>query len=602
MCQKKTEIFIKAAQQKHGNKYDYNNVEYITGQTKVDIKCLKHDKIFKQRPNDHLRGRGCSICGIETSIKNNTSTTEKFVKKASIIHKNKYDYSLVEYKNTHTKVDIKCSTHGLFQQIPMDHLKGSGCSKCSNEKKGIPTKKSLKQFIEEANLTHNNKYDYSLVDYESNKKKIKIICNDHGIFEQQPYNHIKGSGCPNCYKDKLEFKKINKINLNINKKKINTKTKEEFINEAKLIHKEKYDYSIIDYKNLSNKVRIICSNHGIFQQLPNDHLKGHGCSKCFHEKLSINQTKTKEDFVKESNLIHNNIYDYSLVEYVSNKKKVKIICGSHGIFEQIPNGHLLGNGCSKCGHENTANILRKSEKDFIEEVKIIHKNIYDYSETKYINAFTKIKIICVKHGEFEQIASDHLTGCGCPNCAQEIKTQKCTKTQEKFIEQANIIHKNKYDYSLSIYKNAYSKIEIICLIHGIFKKTPNCHLNGHGCPKCSKKIFSKGQIEWLNYIAKKDNIYIQHAMNEGEFKIPNTNFRVDGYCKETNTIFEYNGNYYHGNPLFFKPQEMNKLIKKTYGELYIKTLEKELLIREKGYNFIVIWEHEWLNLKKTLEI
>lgn len=131
-----------------------------------------------------------------------------------------------------------------------------------------------------------------------------------------------------------------------------------------------------------------------------------------------------------------------------------------------------------------------------------------------------------------------------------------------------------------------------------FNQMPTDHLKGAGCPKCCKKQHSKQQIEWLEYIAKRDNINIQHAMNDKEFKVGK--YRVDGYCKETNTVYEFNGIFYHGHPKFFKPLKLNSVCKKTYGELYIATLEKQLFIENQGYNLVTIWEHEWKALKQTL--
>lgn len=75
-------------------------------------------------------------------------------------------------------------------------------------------------------------------------------------------------------------------------------------------------------------------------------------------------------------------------------------------------------------------------------------------------------------------------------------------------------------------------------------------------------ISPKKQIAWLNYLSKQNNIHIQHAMNYGEYKIPNTRYRVDGYCKETNTIYQFHGDFFHGNPKFYKSHDINPVNKK----------------------------------------
>ena len=92
----------------------------------------------------------------------------------------------------------------------------------------------------------------------------------------------------------------------------------------------------------------------------------------------------------------------------------------------------------------------------------------------------------------------------------------------------------------------------------IFLQTPNNHLRFSGCPKCNNNGYSKAQILWLDFLSKFYNIHIQHALNEEEFVIPNTKYKADGYCKETNTIYEFHGDFWHGNPKIFTLDEINK--------------------------------------------
>jgi len=188
-------------------------------------------------------------------------TTEEFIKRSKNIHNNKYDYSLVEYKNNYTNIKIICSIHGIFEQKPNYHLSGSGCPECSGKKKS-----NTKDFIEKAKAIHDDKYDYSLVEYKNNSTKVKIICPIHSVFEQRPNSHLNGNGCKKCGINKRVDKQRNTIKY--------------FIEKAKAIHDDKYDYSLVEYKNNSTKVKIICPIHDIFEQRPGDHLKGCGCSKC----------------------------------------------------------------------------------------------------------------------------------------------------------------------------------------------------------------------------------------------------------------------------------------------------------------------------------
>jgi hypothetical protein len=124
-------------------------------------------------------------------------TTEEFIEKSKLIHNDKYNYLMVEYKNTLTKINIICKEHGLFSQLPKEHLKGKGCICCSGRKRS-----NIEDFIKKANRIHKNTYDYSMVEYINNKSKIVIACKEHGQFNQIVRDHLRGSGCPLCYGNK----------------------------------------------------------------------------------------------------------------------------------------------------------------------------------------------------------------------------------------------------------------------------------------------------------------------------------------------------------------------------------------------------------------
>ncbi|MCK9477771.1 MAG: hypothetical protein M0R46_17800 [Candidatus Muirbacterium halophilum] len=279
-------------------------------------------------------------------------------------------------------------------------------------------KLTTEEYIKKAVIKHGDKYDYSLVDYKNSTKKVKIICDLHGIFEQEANSHLRGIGCPSCSSCK----------------KLNTNT---FIGKSKEIHGNKYDYSLVEYKNSHTKVKIICDLHGIFEQKPYTHLNGVGCKKCGILSANVKKSSTLKEFIKKSKEIHGDKYDYSLVDYKNNKKKVKIICDLHGIFEQSPYSHLIGQGCKKCGYNKTR---KKSKEQFIKESIRIHNSSYDYSLVEYTHTDKKVKIICKKHGVFLQKPSKHLRNQGCPIC-KESKLEKLIR--EKLIEN-NIKHIQQY--------------------------------------------------------------------------------------------------------------------------------------------------------------
>ena len=364
-------------------------------------------------------------------------------------------------------------------------------------------------------------------------------------------------------------------------------TTNEFVERANKIHNNFYGYSKVNYINTKIKVIIICGKHGEFEQTPSNHLKGYKCLECGREDANKKQRMTLAEFVKRARSIHFNKYDYSESDYKSALVKIKIICELHGEFWQTPSHHINnGRGCPKCANENKSKNLRSTRSRFIERSEMAHNKKYDYSVFKYINAKIKGVIICPIHGKFEQNPDAHLNRRhGCPKCGGSEK-----KTIEDFIRQSKKVQVDTYDYSKFKYTNAFTKGIIICEKHGEFKQTPDSHLRGSGCPKCFGRI-SKAETAWLNEIEKNEVIKIGRQKYVYYYKNNNKKFlKVDGFCKKTNTCYEYNGYYWHGHPDYYNPYDIHPVVKtKTFGELYQNTLEKEKLIKQIGYNLIVKW-------------
>ena len=325
-----------------------------------------------------------------------------------------------------------------------------------------------------------------------------------------------------------------------------------FETKSNIKHKNKYDYSLVEYIDFITKVKIICPIHGVFEQSPKNHLRTNGCSECYDE----NKKNTKKYIIKKSNEIFITKYDYSLVDDIIDvKTKLKIMCPIHGIFEKRYDAHLSGQGCLLCKDDELTFFITKSNKK--------HNNKYDYSLVIYINNKTKVKIICPIHGIFEQRPDNHLHN-GCPYCSNNLKSSK-----DKFEEKSNIIYNYRFDYSLVVYVNNSTKVDIICKYHGIFKQSPNSHLSGHNCPHCnnikkrlrnieeiSKRKFDGLQIipnfnrnacEMFEEISLKEGIHIQHAMNGGEYHIKELGYWVDGYDKENNVVYEFDEKHHFKN-------------------------------------------------------
>ncbi|VVC05183.1 Uncharacterised protein [uncultured archaeon] len=356
----------------------------------------------------------------------------------------------------------------------------------------MPARKTQEEFIHEAQEIHkNDPYDYSLVNYTNNHTKVTIVCEKHGSFQQIPSDHLRGIGCPKCG-----------IERRTQKNRGNT---ENFIAKARKVHGNFYDYSKVNYVTAFTPVCIICPTHGEFWQKPSCHLNGNHCKQYGSELLSLSLRSNTKDFITKARKVHGNFYDYSKVEYVNNHTSVIIICPRHGQFLQTPNAHLEGQHCPKCAHEIRVQKKLSNTIEFIDRAKKIHaqKN-YDYSKVTYIHNKKKVCIICPIHGKFWQTPNEHLNGCGCNKCAIEFRAQETTSNTNDFIGKAQEIHKNdSYDYSKVRYTNAFTKICIICPIHGKFWQIPNTHLNGAGCPICG----GTAKLTTENFITKAEKVH-----------------------------------------------------------------------------------------------
>jgi very-short-patch-repair endonuclease len=314
MTKSNTEEFIRKSIELWGNKYDYSLVEYKTMQLKVKIKY--NDWIYEQSPENHLLGKKCE----------KRWDTDKFIHFSKKIHGNKYDYSKVLYINMFTPIEL--ILNGIsYKQTPEKHLMGR------EVEKGFSLKTN-EEFISDAIKIWNNKYNYSLVDYKGAHTPIKIIF-ENEIYSQTPSSHLNGM---NCERDTI-------------------KSQEDFLRKAIKKHGEnKYDYSLVEYKGIENKVKIIYEGK-IYEQKAGAHL---------YAGLPENNKfrKTTEEFIQESNLIHSNVFDYSKVNYINNSIKVTIICPIHGEFNQNPSSHLQGAGCPNCVESRGEKIIDKILKKF----------------------------------------------------------------------------------------------------------------------------------------------------------------------------------------------------------------------------------------------
>lgn len=397
---------------------------------------------------------------------------------------------------------------------------------------------TTEEIIERCKKAHGDRYDYSETVYVDSKTKIRIICKEHGPFEQWYHLHTKGSHCPECQ----------------GLKRLNT---DSFIKKAKEVHGDKFDYSKVVYKNNKTDVTIICPSHGEFSQKPNNHLSGHGCTYCGN-----NLPHTTEEFIAKAKKVHGDTYIYAESKYKGLDHKVSIICREHGRFSQTAHHHIKGAGCPKCSDN-----YKLDTNTFISRAKETHGDRYDYSEVEYSHAKGKVKIGCYEHGYFMQACDFHLQGGGCPDCGG-------TKphTNETFIEKAQSVHGDRYDYSKVEYVNSKNKLTVICPDHGEFVQMASTHtIAKAGCPKCAC-TFSKAEQQLADTLESHGLTLLRS--NRSILK----GLELDIVIPEKKIAIEYNGIYWHSEEA---------------GKDRHYHLGKTKSAAEAGYRLIHVWEDDF---------
>lgn len=390
--------------------------------------------------------------------------------------------------------------------------------------------------------------EFEKISYASGNDKIQFICKEHGKFWDNPLKlaseKTRKFACPDCHKNFHKSKRI--------------------IEKGIKTHGNRFSYDKIKYVNSHRIENLFCLKHGIFFGCTDStHFASHGgCPNCKKDSKRFRFTKKQKPE-----------YDYSKMNYVDDYTPITIICKKHGIeFIQTPIYHLTKHGkCPKCVEED------KISK-FIKKAREIHFDKYDYSLIKEYSSQKKLPILCKEHGIFHQLPFLHFSSfTPCPKCGERDGTDL-----GNFIEKCRMVHGDKYDYSSAIYKNSKTAITLICPFHGKFGILPTNHLHGkRGCPQCAEHVpSSKGEIEWLNSL----KVPLRTVILEG--------YTVDGF-DGNKTIYEFLGDYWHGNPEVFEKDKTNDTVGKTFGELFDGTFNRLNWLKEKGYKVIYIWEKDW---------
>lgn len=380
--------------------------------------------------------------------------------------------------------------------------------------------------------------------------------------------------------------------------------KEYFIQKAKKIHGNRYDYSKVEYKGSREKVCIICPEHGEFWQTPSVHLRAkYACPMCAKNNLKFNT----EEFIERAKNIHGNKYDYSKANYINNKTRLCIICPRHGEFWQTPSQHLGGHGCPKCGEEISP---RKTTGTFIEECISLYGDKFLYDKTVYKNRMTPVIITCKIHGDFSVTPTAFLRGCGCSLC----------KKQKEFIDEARKRHGDRYDYSKVVYMGSNVPVIISDKDHGTFLQRPYAHLSGTGCSvvdikwtyeicksiaenykylydfcmenkKCYEKCKKNGWLSDFTWLKKKvDDNELCRLVYVYEF---NNNV---AYVGLTNDL-KRRHNQHMGNKSMFGVQE-NDAVYRYCTDNAIPFVEPKILEDKLSINEARKKEREWINFYK----
>ena len=349
-------------------------------------------------------------------------------------------------------------------------------------------------------------------------------------------------------------------------------TTKEFIEKAKKVHNGKYKYDKCEYVNANTKVVITCDKHGDFSQSPYAHLNGQGCPKCAGRGLN------RDEVIELFREVHGDKYDYSKMEFSKMSEKVCIICPEHGEFWQTPHRHYkFKQGCPKCGHHKRNEGRKVTVQSFIERANKIFNGYYDYSKVQFTNAKEDdITIICPKHGEFKYKVFWHLAGHGCKHCAVE----RSRLTKDEFVQRANKIHGNKYDYSNSVIDGIRNEVEISCPKHGVFMQTPESHLKGCGCPRCGREE-SDAERELYEYVCslvgKENVIHNDRTVLNGK--------EIDIYIPLLKLGIEYNGVLWHSEK---------------FGKDRRYHLDKMNECNANGIRLIQIFEDEYMDSKNIV--
>lgn len=364
---------------------------------------------------------------------------------------------------------------------------------------------------------------------------------------------------------------------------------ENFITKAKLRHGDQFTYDRLTWNGLTGLMKIICVTHGVFDKKPAQHLnQKYSCPQCDSESKGKWNTKPRDIYFADLKTIHGDTYVYRPEQYINTKSMLTIKCVDHGDFIQLASAHFSGQGCPECGKWKAGKTRTVSFSTFMEKSKSAHGDKFEYFEEFWQGMEIKTKVKCSQHGIFDTHPRDHVESMyGCYHCAL-IQTGLNHRTSDETLMAKLLKQKPDYEY-LRIYRdssrNNKPMIEIKCPDHGPYVKGYHKWIKHTGfCPECFKgKQYSILEREWLTSLNIDTLIF--------NYRLPNLKtIVVDGYDPITNTVYQFHGNFFHGHPWLYNPDDINPKTKISYGEAYKKTLRIAAKIRSAGFNLVEKWE------------
>ena len=405
------ETVITRAQEVHGNKYEYDKGTYKNSKTTMKVVCPEHGE-FWVTPEAHIKGQECPECSKAKVRKARVRGSDLLVPKMIEKWGDRFDFSHVSFERSRDKFTLTCKEHGEFQTMYRDLMKSpAGCPECGNiiaaENRRIPLETihtklyekypsgytfgdlvrkikngreyryitvtcekhganlqqlaaverqyackqcaiesraesniiPIEEFLRRAHKAHGDRYEYDHTSYSGTSNSIRITCKKHGEFEQIAVTHTNGHGCPKCADEELGLK--------------NTLSQGEFIERVVAVHGKTYNLSKVKYKKMSNKVAAVCPDHGEFKITAGYFANGQGCSGCKADYTSLRLTFPDETWLRKFKEAHGDKYSYGEITRETGTPRVKILCDTHGWFEQSCRSHSIGQGCPRCARNGT---------------------------------------------------------------------------------------------------------------------------------------------------------------------------------------------------------------------------------------------------------